>query len=122
MIGAFMKQRAFLSRDLSPRRYNLGDEDIHVGMRFPSGIAAGPVPAESTGCRGARDDPSDSPANRFKHIQSYSPIYTQIASPYRNSRRDYNGARVVVSPLSFASGTPLYDVGEIQQSVSRGTN
>lgn len=36
---------ATLARDYGAG-YNLGNEDIHVGMRFPSGIAAGPVPAE----------------------------------------------------------------------------
>jgi len=37
--------------------------------------------------RGARlrGDPSNNPANRFKHIQSYSPIYMWILSPYYNS-------------------------------------
>lgn len=45
------KAACILSRDLTPRiqRYNLSNEDIHAGMRFPSGIAAGPVPAEPTG-------------------------------------------------------------------------
>lgn len=32
-----------------PRRHDLGNGDIHAGMRFPSGIAAGPIPAECTG-------------------------------------------------------------------------
>lgn len=70
------KAACILSRDLTPRirRYNLSNEDIHVGMRFPSGIAAGPVPAEPTGRPAARRSFQQS----CKSIQTYSKLFPDI--------------------------------------------
>lgn len=48
------------------------NEDIHVGMKFPSGIAAGPVPAEPTG--NARWSFQQS----CKSIQTYSKLFPDI--------------------------------------------
>lgn len=86
-------------------------------MRFPSGIARWPgsklAPTEPPGPR----DPANNPANRFKRIQSYSPICTRTPSHRVRYNSDGTTMGLVVSPVSFKSNDD--GGGEIRASARR---